>query len=88
MLRQNEFDKAYDIVWEFTHFIKSISDDNNLTWNLYEELQRNGFGLDSILDVDNMVWMIVLRDTLACYFALGYPQEYRSYRFESNELLW
>ena len=88
MLRQNEFDKAYDIVWEFTHFIKSISDDSNLTWNLYEELQRNGFGLDSILDVDNMVWMIVLRDTLACYFALGYPQEYRSYRFESNDLLW
>lgn len=87
MLRQNEFDKAYDVVWEFSHFVKSISEDSTLTWNLYEALQRNGFNLDSILEVDDMVWAIIRRDVLACYFSLGYLQEYRSYRFELYDLL-
>ena len=87
MLKETEFDKAYDVVWEFGNFIKSISDDSSLAWNLYDTMKANGFELDSFLDMDDMVWFIMLRDALACYFALGFPQEYISYRYEAFNLL-
>lgn len=87
MLNETEFDKAYDVVWEFGNFIKSISDDSSLAWNLYDTMNTSGFELNSLLDLDDMLWFIMLRDALACYFALGYPQEYISHRYEAFNLL-
>ena len=87
MINETEFDKVYDVVWEFGNFIKSISDDSSLAWNLYDTMNTSGFELNSLLDLDDMLWFIMLRDALACYFALGYPQEYISHRYEAFNLL-
>lgn len=87
MLRETDFDKAYDVVWEFGNFLKSISDDSSLAWNLYDTMKANGFELNSFLDMDDMIWIIMLRDALACHFALGYPLEYNSYQFDTFNLL-
>lgn len=89
-LYKKDFDEAYGIVEDLLFLkdtISSVSDNPDLSLNLYNAIiNDNHVELNSIQDLDKAVSVFVFRDILACYFSLGFFQDYRMGVFDYFDL--
>jgi Cdc6-like AAA superfamily ATPase len=89
-LDKKDFDEAYGIIEDLLFLkdtISSVSDNPELSLNLYNAIiNDNRVELNSIQELDKAVSVIVFRDVLACYFSLGFFQDYRMGVFDYFDL--
>lgn len=87
MYNEKEYERVYDHIWTLNNIKKTILDNFNDKWNVYEAMNKFGFELESVEDVESNLSTIIRRDLLLCYFELGYPQYYNEKTYEMFNLL-
>ena len=87
MFNEQEFNDAHDVVLRMLCFCDLLVDDFSIRADLSHVLLREGHLVETTSQLKEHLFMILREDTLACYFALGYPDSYDDSRFEHFDLL-
>ena len=87
MFNEQDFNDARDIVLKMLCFSDLLVEDFSLRADLSHVLLREGHLVETSSELKEHLSMILREDTLACYFALGYPDSYNDSCFEHFDLL-